>query len=1054
MEKKLHFKLILSWLVVSVIILSQLSPICNAQQLPIKPARTISFETTEATYMDVDLSTDGKKIVFDILGDLYTIPATGGIATQLTRGLAFNRYPAWSPDGKLIAFLSDASGSGHVNIINTDGANWRTLGASDPQIDFQFEGRGVSAWTPDGNYIAAAGRIYHMAGGRMVLPTPPYAEVQFSGDGQFMYYFEHGSINRYDRHSGAVVKLANISGYPVNPKISPDSKWAVYITQPDPKSDLHLYNLATGEDRLLAIAIEDHYRRFSERYCFTPDSKSLLIGFGGKIHRISLQSGVDTIIPFKAKVNVDLGSFDYNTFRVNHDSLQVRYTRSAGVSPDGKRLAFVALGRIYVMDIPGGNPQLLVQQDAGQFEPLYSPDGKWIAYVIWSDRSGGAVWRVPATGGKPQKLTNESGCYAHLAWSPDGERLAVVKGVGSYLNRAGGLGELSIIDIVNNISRTIADSIPMNNYLSFAASGNKVLYMPNTEVYRDKPYAQWASITADGASQQVVAITPVNQGSQELHIGDPEQITISPDDRYLVYRFNEDLYLVPNPTIGNSMMLDDINGTKPVIRFALGGNDPKWAEGGNELTWSYGNEFYSVNPDKVISAAIKAARDTSKVNEEELNDKGYITCSVVPDQTITINLKVPKQFAHGTIALKNVRILTMKGSEVIENGTIVISDGKFEAVGPSDQIHIPSSVKIIDLKGKTVIPGLIDLHDHMDKPDNMVPQQSWKFLVNLAYGVTSAREPSHSLGAFGEAELLETGQMIGPRLFSVGRAVTPDWTIHNLDDAREIVKKRGLYGATLIKQYLQETRTQRQWLLMASREAGLNMTNEGISIAEHIEMMKDGSTGVEHTPHTDWGKVYNDVTTFLSHAQTWLTPTLQVTADDAIPYFDNYYRQHPDRKLSRFWPDEQLKKLKVDLAPKDSAHLEFVDISKSNAIFRHAGMKVTVGAHGNEPGIGTHFEIWALQMGGLTNMEALQAATIMGAEGLGMQQDLGSIEVGKIADLVVLDKNPLDDIHNTRFIRYVLKDGILYNGDNLDELWPQKKKCPDWRLEDVVPDHK
>ena len=975
--------------------------------------------------MDLDISPDGRSIVFDILGDIYTLPVTGGEAKQLTRGLAYNSRPTWSPDGKYIAFISDRSGGRHLTILNADGTCPRTIDGTDEQIPpphiLGTDQSKKPLWLWNGNFISIGMDLYRFSGGKYSLPLKGRKEdIQFSSDGKLGYYQDEQGIHKLFLHSGADSLLTKLPKGCINVQVSPDAHWLTYITTNAQLSRLQLRNLVTGEDRKLADSLEQH-RIFSEHYSFTPDSRSVIIGFGGKIHRIDLSSAADFIIPFKAQVNVDLGSLDYHTFAVTHDSIHVAYTRSANSSPDSSCLVFSALGRLYTMHLPDGRPKALIKQAAGQFDPIYSSDGTWIAYVTWNDAKGGYLWRVPAGGGKAQKLTTVPAYYQYPAWSPDGTLIAVLKqdpgkiGLGSF-------GQLQIVPISGGQPRTIADSVPGQNEISFSSDGKQVFFMQDAR-HADRqrrPVPQLYAVQLDGSHEKVLAIS--NSRSLYSYF---EQMSLSPNGRYIVFRVRDDLYLAPTTGLEIPMDILDYQQDLPPIRFALGGVDPHWEQGGDVITWSYGNQFYRMQTAKILQQASKNAYP-------------------VPDQIFHIDLHACAGYAHGTIALHNVRIITMHGDQVIEHGTVIVKDGRFTELGTSEQVKIPREARILDLSGKTIIPGLIDLHDHFNIEVDVFPQQSWKYLVNLAYGVTTARDPSTNYESFGLMELLETGQMVGPRLYSVGAPVTEDFDLKSLDDAREVVRKRALMGAVAIKQYTQETRLQKQWLLMASSDAGLNMTNEGehYDPRNYFPMLKDGSTGIEHNDPSTWGNVFADVTTLLAESGTWLTPTLLVEADDGFPYFADYFRKHPDQKLPRFWPHDVQEHFSKLPLPKDSLHPDFMDLSATDARFRHNGVKVTMGSHGNLAGIGAQFELWAIQLGGLTNIEALQSATIYAAEGLGLQQDLGSIEPGKIADLIVLDRNPLEDIHNTMSIRFVMKDGQLFDGNTLDAIWPQKKKCP------------
>ncbi|HXC05992.1 MAG TPA: amidohydrolase family protein, partial [Bacteroidia bacterium] len=408
------------------------------------------------------------------------------------------------------------------------------------------------------------------------------------------------------------------------------------------------------------------------------------------------------------------------------------------------------------------------------------------------------------------------------------------------------------------------------------------------------------------------------------------------------------------------------------------------------------------------------------------------------------------------------RIITIKKNEVIEHGTIVIKDGRIIAIGPLKRVAVPAGAKVLDLSGKTIMPGIVDLHLHMNNPRYIFPQQSWMFLVNLAFGVTTARDPRTNLDAYGYAELLRTGSMVGPRLFPSGPAVYLPFSILKLDDSHDAIRfiqKRAELGGTFVKDYLiGDSRLQREWVLLASRSAGLNATNEGSDGIFDLGMIKDGYPGIEHNPR--WGDVYKDITSFFALSGIYFTPTLTVSPVEQYgvgkEYFKYKYWHQPNEKLQRFtfsdptmgpnYESQESWEQILKAAPADSLDPEVRIPATIDARIRHQGGKVGLGSHGNDEGIGAHNELWALQMGGLSNMEALQAATIIGAEAIGIQKDVGSLEVGKIADLIVLNKNPLDDIHNSREIKYVMKDGILYDGDTLDELWPVYKKCPEWKL--------
>ncbi len=1051
----------------------------STSELPLKPTRSIEFDTQEGTWMSVDVSPDGEWIVFDLLGDLYLLPATGGEARPLTRGMAWDCQPRFSPDGRSIAFISDRSGNDNIWIMGRDGGKPRPV---TEETKFNL---GSPAWSPDGQYLVARKYgeyplqsylrkiqlwIYHRDGGKGLQLTKDdraniSSGVSFSPDGRYVYFSGHAGrfqynvdigrfqVHRVDRETGEVETVTARYGGGLRPLISPDGRYLVYASRHDARTGLRIRDLETREERWLAFPIQrDDQEGFAVNdvlpgYAFTPDGGAVVIAYGGKIHRIDLRTRADEIIPFRAHVRLELGPFVYQRLRVPDGDLHVRQMRWANQSPDGKKIVFSAVGKIWVMDLPDGKPRRLTRGEAFEYTPQFSPDGKTIAYVSWSDEEGGHLMTVAARGGKPKRLSRQSAFYYAPTWSADGKKLVFEMGSAqAWLRREGGdVHELRWIDASGGPMHTILHLKGTRHRPFFSSDGSRVFYTQPEKPAKPNGERRTSlnSVRLDGVDRKTHFFL---EGSAD--------VVPAPGGRWIVFQQRGNIYLAPFPPPEKEP--PTLKGKTPVVPVRQitteGGLYPNWADGGRTITWGFTDRFYRIALDSVTAKLYQPKKKKKKGAGDGQTEEEKKSPDFQPE-SFAIRLTVPRPIPKGKIALTGARILTMKGDEVIEPGDVVIDGNRIAAVGRSGQVEIPADAQVVNLSGKTLLPGFIDVHAHLGPQPDIFPKRVPPYAANLAYGVTTSRDPSNSSQqVFAAAEMVESGDLLGPRIFSTGTAMYPlAVRFNSLEDARHHVRRYKRHGATYLKEYMQPRRIQRQWVIMAAREVGINVTAEGGGdLKTDLSMVLDGYTGFEHSLPVV--PLYNDVIQLLARAGTYYTPTLIVSYGGEFGQF--YWRQkmniHADKKLRRFTSHSEIdrKGRRRPLLLEDEYH--FPQIAKGAADLLRAGGNVSLGAHGEQQGLGAHWELWMLASGGMTPMQALQTATIRGAECLGMQQDLGSVEPGKLADLIVLNRNPLEDLKNSLDILYVMKNGVLFDGATLDEILPEKKPFGEfpWQKED------
>jgi len=373
---------------------------------------------------------------------------------------------------------------------------------------------------------------------------------------------------------------------------------------------------------------------------------------------------------------------------------------------------------------------------------------------------------------------------------------------------------------------------------------------------------------------------------------------------------------------------------------------------------------------------------------------------------------------------------------------VVVKGGRIACVG---RCRIAGADRVVDVSGKTLIPGLIDMHSHQHKYFlGMNPPTDFEVAAYFAYGVTTTHDPFGVMeSAFATAELVDAGEIVGPRSYSSGEAIWGVRTagsteITSPEVARREVRRRMSWGSLLLKQYLLPTRAQRQWVVDAVRELGGRTTAEGGDPIFRLTLVMDGHTGAEHTVQA--APLYADYTRFMGQARMVYSPTPLVSI--AGPWGEEYWFQQ-----GRVWEDPKMQAWLPwrELIPHTRRPTVRPETDYANAVLVEglvdvirAGGYGALGTHGQQPGLGPHWDLWTNAMAA-GPMGALEISTLHGAIFLGLEDDLGSIREGKRGDLLVLNGNPLTDIRATADIRYVMKDGVLHDADTLDEVWPRPR---------------